>query len=82
LRGISRVYDAVAFVEPGTTDGEMSLKLAYWNTKSWKDDISMSLRTMGSWRESWMHRIYGVELSPVPDLVVGCYDLPDIQPKD
>jgi hypothetical protein len=42
----------------------------------------MSLRTMGSWRESWMHRMYGVQLSPVPDFVVGCYDLPDIEPKD
>jgi len=29
-----------------------------------------------------MHPICGVQLSPVPDFVVGCYDLPDIEPKD
>lgn len=29
-----------------------------------------------------MHRIYGVQLSLVHDFVVGCYDLPDIEPKD
>jgi len=82
LRGFSRVCDAVAFAESETSKGEMSVKLEHWNTKSWEDDIWMSLRTKGSRMESRMHRIYGVQLSPVPDFVVGCYDLPDIEPKD
>jgi hypothetical protein len=82
LRGISRVYNAVAFVESGTTDGEMSVKLAYLNTKGWEDDLWMSLRTTRSWRENWMHRIYGVQLSAVSDFAVGRFDLPDIEPKD
>lgn len=56
------------------TDAEMSKKPAC-NTKSWEDDILMSLRTKGLWRKSWMHHIYGVQLSPVSDLVVGCYEL-------
>jgi hypothetical protein len=82
LRGNPRVYDAVDFVEPGTTDCEMSVKLAYWSTKSWEDDIWKSVRTKESWRERWMHRIYGVQLSPLSDFVVGCYDLPNNQPRD